>query len=164
VDSYDVSASWWDQTLDRLELGISFQTPWFDGSIIMVQKRHIAEVDKGTLEVWNWLRPFAPEVWFVTVLTIVFSGVAFMWIEYLGGHRNDRHFWQWFSDNLYLSAISFPQNYEFQPRSAAGRLFGVSISLWALVMTATYTANLASLLVDTKIPLVVIDSIGERPS
>lgn len=161
IENYDLSCNWWDQTLERLELGIRFMQPWFDGSIIMIRKKFIPEVDDGTVEVWNWLRPFSFEVWIVTIATIFFSGFAYMWLEHLSGHRRHREFWQWFSDNVYLSAISFPQNYEFQPRSAAARLFGVSISLWALVMTATYTANLASLLVDTKEPRLVVEEIDD---
>lgn len=137
TETYDLSINWWDQTLERLERGASFLQPWFDGSIIMVQQRQVAEIDDKKIELWNWLRPFKPEVWAVTVFTIVFSGFAYAWLEYLSGHRRNRTFAQWISDNVYLSAISFPQNYEFQPRSAGARMFGVSISLWALVMTAT---------------------------
>ena len=137
IETYDLSINWWDQTLERLERGASFLEPWFDGSIIMVQQRQIAEIDNSKIELWNWLRPFDAEVWAVTVFTIFFSGVAYAWLEYLSGHRRNRTFAQWISDNVYLSAISFPQNYEFQPRSAGARMFGVSISIWALVMTAT---------------------------
>lgn len=137
TETYDLSCNWWDQTLERLELGIAFQTPWFDGSIIMVQKQDDPEVDDDSIEIWNWLRPFDVTVWVVTGLTIVFSGMAYQWIEWLSGHRRGRSYWQWFSDNVYLSAIAFPQNYEFQPRSMGGRVFGVSISFWALVMTGT---------------------------
>mmetsp|Transcript_1628 Transcript_1628/g.3656 ORF Transcript_1628/g.3656 Transcript_1628/m.3656 type:complete len:798 (+) Transcript_1628:99-2492(+) len=161
TETYDLSCNWWDATLERLELGIAFQTPWFDGSIVMVQKQDDPEVDDDSIEIWNWLRPFDVTVWVVTGLTIVFSGLAYQWIEGLSGHRRGRSYWQWFSDNVYLSAIAFPQNYEFRPRSMGGRIFGVSISFWALVMTATYTANLASLLVDTKTTQVVVASIEE---
>ena len=139
VDTYDISINWWDQSLERLERGASFLQPWFDGSIILIQKgaRTPFVIDEDYISWWNWSRPFEPEVWWLTIFTVITSGLTYQWIEYLSGHRKNRSWWQWFSDNVYLSAINFPQNYEFQPQSAAGRLFGVSIGIWALVMTAT---------------------------
>ena len=139
VDTYDISINWWDQSLERLERGASFLQPWFDGSIILVQKgaRTPSVVDEYSINWWNWSKPFEPQVWWLTIFTVITSGLTYQWIEYLSGHRKNRSWWQWFSDNVYLSAINFPQNYEFQPQSAAGRLFGVSIGIWALVMTAT---------------------------
>jgi len=161
VETHDLSINWWDRTLERLEGGASFMYPWFDGSIIMVRHMSDPVVDEGSIDLWNWLRPFDRGVWLMTSTTIIVSAIAYQWIEYLSGHGRGRTWWQWFLDNLYLSAINFPQNYEFEPKSFAGRLFGVSISLWALLMTATYTANLASLLVDTKTTTFVVESMDD---
>jgi len=161
LETFDVSINWWDRTLERLEGGASFMHPWFDGSIIMVRKVGDPVIDDDSIDLWNWLRPFDRGVWIMTGATIIWSALAYQWLEYLSGHRRGRTLGQWFVDNLYLSAINFPQNYEFEPRSFAGRLFGVSISLWALLMTATYTANLASLLVDTKQTTYTVESMDD---
>ena len=161
VENYDLSVNWWDQSLERLERGVTFLRPWFDGSLILIEKQQPDTVDKDTVKFLNWLRPFTPNVWWVTIFTILTSALTYQWIENLGGQRNNRNYWQWFSDNVYLSAINFPQNYEFQPQTTAGRIFGVSISIWALVMTATYTANLASLLVDKKQATIRVESMDD---
>ena len=139
VDTYDISINWWDSTLERLERGTSFLKPWFDGSIILIQKgaRNPEVIDEDTIRWWNWSRPFEPAVWLLTILTVITSGMTYQIIEHFNNDRDNRSWWQWFSDGVYLSAINFPQNYEFQPKSAAGRIFGVSIGFWALVMTAT---------------------------
>lgn len=153
VQNFDLSVNWWDETLERLERGVSFVRPWFDGSLILIEKQDEPEVDDDTITFANWLRPFTPNVWWAIILTVLTSGLTWTWIEHLADdkyRKQRRTVWQGFCDGVYLSAINFPQNYEFQPTTAAGRIFGISISIWALVVTATYTANLASLLVDRK--------------
>ena len=137
IHHYDVSVSWWNQISERLALGAKFQTPWFDSSIILVQKKPAPVPPDNTIQIWNWLRPFHAYVWYAVVATILVSGAAYQWLEYLSGHGHGRTPGQWLVDNVYLSAISFPQNYEFEPRSAGARIFGISISIWALVMTGT---------------------------
>lgn len=49
-----------------------------------------------------------------------------------------------------MSVLNFTQAYEYQPTSLAARIFGLSAAMWGLLMTATYTANLASLLIEQK--------------
>ncbi|CAB9511115.1 receptor subunit 1 [Seminavis robusta] len=109
----------------------------------------------------NWAKPFEPAVWAVILMTIILSAAVYQLIEQLSDEREDRSWFQWFSDNLYLSSLSFTQNFEYAPNSVAGRIFGVSTGVWALVITATYTANLASLFVETQRPSVVIDSVEQ---
>ena len=57
--------------------------------------------------------------------------------------------------------LNFTQNLEYAPNSVAGRIFSVSMGLWALIMTATYTANLASLFVEELSYPLVVDSIEQ---
>jgi hypothetical protein len=115
--------------------------------------------DPNQVNLWNWLRPFDYQVWLLIVATIIISGLVFMAIEFLTDEREGRSFWQWFSDNMYLSGLNFTQNFEYAPTSFPGRVFGISMSIWALVITATYTANLASLLVEQAKPPLKVDSI-----
>ena len=59
----------------------------------------------------------------------------------------------------YLSSLNFTQNFEYAPNSTAGRIFCISMGVWALVITATYTANLASLFVEIKGSPPALDSL-----
>ena len=150
VDSYDISVDWWAQNLERLNLGIAFLTPWYDSSIILIQREVEPEISND-IKWWNWLRPFEASVWYLSLFTILLSGIVYQWLELLSGDRGDRTLWEWFNENCYKSVINLTQaSYEYKPRTVPGRIFGASMAVWALVMTATYTANLASLLVDRK--------------
>ena len=160
VNTYDVSVSWWDMSVDRMERGIAFIEPWFDGSVILIDQEDPPEVNDKI--VWlNWTLPFEPEVWLMILLTIFASAAVFQWIEYMHTERDDRTMSQWFRDNLYLSTLNFTQNYEYAPNSSPARIFGVSMALWSLVMTATYTANLASLFVEELKPPIIVETIDQ---
>jgi len=151
TDTYDLSIDWWARSLDRMNLGVAFLRDWYDSSIILIAKENIAppDEDNGPSHLFNFLAPLEWNVWYAISGTIVLGGLVFLVIEWLSNHRNDRKFWVWWSEGLYLSAMNATQVYEYGiPRSAAAKLFGVSSAFWGLIITATYTANLASLLVD----------------
>lgn len=160
VDSYDVAINWWDQSVERMERGVAYMEPWFDGSVILIDKEDPVE-EKDRINIFNWLRPFTPNVWILTIATVILSGICHQYLEWINGDRNGRSHWQWFSDNFYLSWMNITQNYEYAPNSFSGRLFGISLGIWALVMTATYTANLASLLVEAKGQPFAVESIEQ---
>ena len=143
IETYDVCVDWWDKSVERMDNGVAFLEPWFDGSLILIDKNEPPK-DQRRIHWFNWLRPFEHSVWYVTILTVFVSGWVFQLIEHLSDDRNERPFFQWMMDNLYLSALNSTQNFEYAPESTAGRLFGFSMAMWALVMTATYTANLAT--------------------
>ncbi|CAB9512837.1 receptor subunit 1 [Seminavis robusta] len=160
VETFDIAVDWWDHSVARMEKGVSYIEPWFDGSIILIHKEEaVFDGHVSTVNIWNWTKPFEVPVWIVTVMTVLVSALVFQLIEHLNGERDDRPMRQWFSDNMYLSWLNFTQNYEYAPRSIAGRMFGISMSIWALVMTATYTANLASLFVEENMQQDTVDSI-----
>lgn len=109
----------------------------------------------------NWTLPFEPDVWYVTLATIFFSCFVYQILEMLGDERDERSYYQWFSDNLYLSFVNFTQNYSYEPTTLAGRVFGISFSFWTMLIGAAYTANLASLLVERPIPVDTVASIND---
>lgn len=160
VEAYDVNADWWAQNLARMNMGIAFLEEWYDSSILLI-KKETPEVISDDVNFWNWLKPYNQNVWICTVVTVLLSGLVFQCLEWFDDAREERTMWEWFSQNFYLSAINFTQAYEYQPRSLASRIFGISMAIWALVMTATYTANLASLLVERKPTAIQVESIEE---
>ncbi|CAB9526098.1 receptor subunit 1 [Seminavis robusta] len=158
IENYDISIHGWAHTVERMEQGVTFTEPWLDASYILIDRRKSLR-DTKTIDPFNWTKPFEPAVWGMILLTVLVSALVYQLIEHLSGEREDRSLYQWFSDNLYLSAINFSQNFEYAPNSFGGRIFGVSMTIWALVIVATYTANLASLFVEERIEPVLVDSM-----
>ena len=134
VETYDVAINWWDLSVERMEKGVAYIEPWFDGSVVLIDRVDSLETSES-VNLLNWLRPFEGSVWLLTVFTILMSGLVYQFLEYMCDERHERSFSQWFSDNLYLSSLNFTQNFEYAPNSVSGRLFAVSMGIWALVMT-----------------------------
>ena len=140
TDMYDISIDYWDKSGERLNKGIAFVDRWFDGSMILVEKI-VPLDDTDKVNYTNFMRPFTPTVWLVILATGVASALIYMFLEWLAKERDNRSFWQWFQDNLFLSALNFSQNYSYEPVSPAGRIFGFSMAIWAMVLGATYTGK-----------------------
>lgn len=147
TEVFDISVDYWDKSSERLNKGVAFLDRWFDGSMILVEKI-IPPEDKDQVNYTNYLRPFTTNVWLAVLLTIMVSALIYQLLEYLAHERDDRSFWQWYKDNLFLSSMNFSQNHMYEPVSSASRIFGFSMAIWAMVLGATYTANLASLFVE----------------
>ncbi|CAB9525230.1 Glutamate-gated receptor that probably acts as non- selective cation channel (By similarity) [Seminavis robusta] len=155
MDTYDLVADWWTNSRERMHDGVVFIEEFVDSSFVVVTRDAVFERSSSEVTIssfFNWLKPYSWEVWVMTLFTILLSGVVFQVLEWYAGERDDRSAWEWWLENAYLSFINATQAYEYQPKSLPSRLFGISMAIWALVMTATYTANLASLLVDRKAP------------
>ena len=104
VETYDLAVNWWDQSIERMELGAAFLEPWYDGSLIMIDKPEPI-VDVNKINLLNWTKPFEPSVWLLIVFTIFISGVAYQLIEHLVDEREGRNWRQWFADNLVSTAL-----------------------------------------------------------
>eukprot|EP00980_Cylindrotheca_fusiformis_P002580 scaffold609_cov130-Cylindrotheca_fusiformis.AAC.16 len=144
TSNFDLAVDKWFLTTERLESETVFLNSWFDATLILV--------DEGDEVELNWLgfaAPFDAYVWYAILGTIAFSAFFMMMIEYLENKRDGRSFPTWFGDHLYLSNMAFSQNFAYDnPISGAGRIFLSSFAFWAMLIGATYTANLASLLVE----------------
>ncbi|CAJ1948885.1 unnamed protein product [Cylindrotheca closterium] len=153
---FDLSVDKWLLTTERLENETVFLHSWFDASLILV--------DTGNKPEINWLGfadPFESRVWFTIAGTVLMSAIFMIVIESLENRRDGRTMKSWFSDHLYLTTLAFSQQFLFiNPKSAAGRVFLSSFAFWATLIGATYTANLASLLVENALssPIQSIDS------
>ncbi|CAJ1956777.1 unnamed protein product [Cylindrotheca closterium] len=167
IHAYDLSVDWWPRNLERLERGAAFTQEWYDSSIILIgkQAKTVSATTRklSVTDYWNWLKPFSWEVWLTTLATILLSGLVFQILEWLNGNRGDRKLLAWWTENLFLSAINATQAYEYgTPKGSPSKIFCFSMALWSLILTATYTANLASLLVENQLPQVrVIQSLQE---
>jgi hypothetical protein len=145
-----------DLSVEHMEQGVADTTPWFDRSVVLVAKDEGIEAE---VYLFGLFRPFTKGVWVLAWATVIVSGIVHQILEYWSNKQEDRSPWQWFMDSHYLSLLNATQNYEYAPNSASGRIFGVSMAMWSLVMTATYTANLASLLIKQRSTQLLVDTI-----
>lgn len=140
TDVFDIAIDYYDKSSERLNRGMAFVDRWFDGSMILIEK--IVPLDDGEkVNYTNFMRPFTTTVWLVILATGVASAGIYMFLEWLAHERHDRSFGQWLQDNLFWSALNFSQNYAYEPTSPAGRIFGFSMAIWAMVLGATYTGT-----------------------
>jgi len=148
ADKYDVMVGTYTPSTDRMKKGISFVDGHYDGSLIMIRDVPPPEQEIGW---FNWLKPFEPGVWAALFFTVILSSFVYQAIERIGGTRYKDHgdgsFRQWTMTNLYRSFLNFTVNYSYEPTTLGGRVFGVAFAFWAMLISAAYTANLASLLV-----------------
>jgi len=120
-----------------------------------------------SLDLWSLVEPFDSAAWWSIWGTVLLSGVIYFLLEYMDHQgtihaaaeddvhtHHTRHslrevsqgIWQY----MFHSFLLFTQHFQFQPRSFATRVYTGSLSFWALIVVATYTANLASFFVVKK--------------
>ena len=129
---------------------------------------------------WAWTQPFSTTVWLFICLTIVVSAILYTMFEsvayptsapasndtsltpVIGGNKNQNNKIanQW-GPSLYGTILICLQHFQLRPRTRAGRIIGVSVAFWSLIMTATYTANLASFFVIQHTPVNTIQDIQD---
>eukprot|EP00978_Attheya_sp_CCMP212_P001917 scaffold3990_cov54-Attheya_sp.AAC.5 len=158
TETYDISINWWDKSNNRLQRGITFPTGWYDASIIMVGKKSLNDT---SFDPWSWLDPFSISVWIMIGVTIIFSGIVYWLLENIDKKSDKRGLDESLIENIFLSGILFTTHFEFHPRTDAARIFTLSLSFWALLAAAAYTANLASFLVAKNAPSIQINSVDD---
>lgn len=134
----------WFLTTARLESEIVFLHSWFDATLILIDQG-----DRTNFNLFGFATPFDRHVWLAIAATVVFSAFFMMFIDYMERARDNRSWKTWIGDHMYLSNLAFSQNFTYDmPKSGAGRVFLSTFSFWSMLIGATYTANLASLLVE----------------
>jgi len=162
TDFYDVTVDWFDNTLERLKLGISFPEGFVRADYILVGvPGDEDEIQKNNY--WGWLQPFTTDVWVVIAITIVLSGCIYQLLEQLGNpaRYKGRRTKDTLGNNIFLSSLLFTQHFQFQPRTPASRVFAASFSAWALLVSSAYTANLASFFIIQNVPEISVTSIDD---
>jgi len=153
---FDLSVDKWLLTTRRLENETVFLNSWFDASLILVD-----EGDQPDINWTGFAAPFEGRIWLAILTTVLMSAFFMITIESLEDRRDGRSMKSWISDHLYLTFLAFCQQFLFiNPVSTAGRVFLSSFAFWAMLIGATYTANLASLLVENALtsPVKSIES------
>jgi hypothetical protein len=149
AETYDVSLDWWMASLERLTKGIANTEPWYDASIIMVTKE---QEESTTFDAWAWLTPFDDYVWYMLLVTCVVTGAVYYFLEKLNPEAEKRKIETDPIEATFLVAITLTTHFGFEPRTVPAHLLAFSVAFFGLVISASYTANLASFLVTENRP------------
>jgi hypothetical protein len=163
TETWDVSVNWWSRSSSRVGLGVTFPEGWYDASIIMVAKVNSGNEgeEKDQFNLWSFAAPFSKGTWLLIVLTLFFSGLIYWLLENIDKESDDQRLESSWLQSVWLSGIAFTTHFEFKPHTSAARIFTLSLSFWAMLVGAAYTANLASFLVVRNVPGLQIHSVED---
>jgi hypothetical protein len=162
TESYDINADWWVSTIERLRVGIGFPEGFVDASFILVgtKKDHEHESSKKA-DFWTWLEPFDHYLWIAIAVTVLISGALYEIVERNDPARDAKSRMWVPGKGLYSSCLAFMQHFELSPGTREGKILAISMAFWSLIITATYTASLASLFVIQTTPSIQIQTVDD---
>lgn len=158
TSTYDVAVSWWIETTDRIREGINFPFGWYDSSILMISKK---TETNSSFEFLSFANPFTGELWLMIGITIVISGLVYCLLEKIDDMSDKRKLSKDPIESIVLAGIAFTTHLEYKPRTHPAYLFTFSISLWAMITSAAYTANLASFMVVKNTPGLQVTTLED---
>eukprot|EP00980_Cylindrotheca_fusiformis_P010162 scaffold2261_cov124-Cylindrotheca_fusiformis.AAC.10 len=146
VQRYDLSFAEWVQTHERRSLGITFALGWYDTSTIFVR-----DTRSGIINDFNFasfLKPFDVTLWLLLCCGFIYSRSMYWILDKItddGSHKE-------ISSLEKIFRIRMVEMVYDSDRSNAKRLFNMSISVFAMVFVSSYTANLATFLIQQSEP------------
>jgi hypothetical protein len=158
VWTYDISATIWSNSIQRVNEGVAFPEGFFDSSIILVGEQ---ETSTSKLNVWSFLEPFTAGVWVMIAVTLVVSGLIYWWMERYNEDSDRQELGKTPTEPIYMAALSFTGEPTFQPSTDYARLFVLSLAFFCLLVGSAYTANLASFLVVQNTPSLRIEGVED---
>jgi len=116
------------------------------------------------VKLFTFLRPFTIDLWLAIIVSFFFVALVYgsietqeylleakeyvlVGMEDLQDPNSSNSWWRNLAQSLYLTVASFTCGGIFRPRSFTGKFFVLSWTFAVLVLVASYTANMASMLV-----------------
>ena len=133
TDTYDISASYWSRSAERLSLGVSFPEGFYDSSIILVERvppRRSSSKHKSSFDLWSFLRPFDMYVWLMIGASIIVTGLLYWFLEKINQNADARSLDTRPLSSIFLSAIVFTTHFEFRPNTTSAMLLAWSWTFW----------------------------------
>jgi hypothetical protein len=87
IATYDISVEKWAQTVDRMAMGASFPTGFWDSSVVLAEIVQPHQ-QKRVVNLWSFLEPFESIVWISIVGAIFLTGMIY-WVLEVGAMRCD---------------------------------------------------------------------------
>jgi hypothetical protein len=143
VETYDIAMGRWDRTVARIANGISFPEGFLDSSLILIQNKQ----NSSQPVVFGFFLPFQAGVWALILIVLIMTGLIYFIMERIDMHSDAQPLETEPGQTVYLSFIVLTGHNEFKPRTVSARMVIFSLTFWALITSAAYTANLASFLV-----------------
>ena len=150
ISVFDISMAKWGHSVDRMALGVSFPAGFFDGSLVLGEL-YLPSQSTRKLDLWSFLEPFETVLWLMIIATVIFSGLAYWLIEHWNKSAESRELYTQPIASIFYAAIAFTGHYQIAPRTHPARLLSFSLTFCALIVSSSYTANLASFLVSPRV-------------
>jgi len=159
TSAYDTIGEWYLVTTKRLEMGIIFPYSWYDGSLIMVRKKH--DVDKDSFKFFSFADPLTWQVWLMLLLTTIFSGILYYSVDFIDSATSNQEKDTGVVYSILNAAFAMIGHIDQRPKSVAATLIVLSTAIVYAIIIAAYTANLASFLVVKNTPGIKIADLQD---
>lgn len=133
---FDISMNEWERSTKRVGRGTSFPEGFLDSSTIVVQLHKEKKLDWN--QIWTFLLPFEPGVWWSILAVSVFTGLLYYLLEKLDTGADDSNIEGDAGAAMYFSFITFTGHHEFNPRSYSARIMAFSLTFWALITAGKF--------------------------
>jgi len=158
TSAYDVIGEWYFVTTKRLARGLIFPDSWYDGSLILVQKKK--EVSEP-FRFFSFADPLTWGVWLMLLGTTLFSGILYYCVDFIDSAMLDKKKDGGILTCIFHSAFTFVGHINHKPKSVGATVISLSTAMVYAIIIAAYTANLTSFLVAKNTPSVKITDIQD---
>ena len=130
-------------TAERTEKGVVWAHPYFDGSIGVVTK-----ADPSSSDGWGWTRPFTWQLWLALGLTTLLLPFVVYLLEVLSIKRqvSVKESLRGYNESVWRTMWVVIQGETMAVTNLAARCVVVVLAFSSLILSASYTANLAAFL------------------
>lgn len=130
-------------TAERTENGVVWAHPYFDGSIGVIVRS-----DPKSSSGWAWTRPFTWELWLALGVTIVFLPLIIYYLEVLSITRQvtAKDSVKGYGEASWRTMWVMIQGETMGVTNLAARVVVIVLSFASLIISSSYTANLAAFL------------------
>ena len=110
MESFDISADYWNESNERKAKGAAYSFSWYDDSLVLITKSRKRQLFMSFME------PFDTKVWGMIVAFIFGTGILYNFLNKLSDDTDSRQVNC--SSAIFLSAITFTGHFEFRVSSS----------------------------------------------
>lgn len=138
---FDLLGVYYTDSSTRRAANVGFTQGIVDASLVLITT---VSVPKLRDNLWNFLLPFSNQLWWLLCGILVFNTVVYLWMENSRAAQSDRL-------TIFASAYdmwsAFTGGGAPSPTKQSSKLLNMGYFFVMIIMTATYTANMATFLI-----------------